>query len=195
MILGITGGIGSGKTTVCGVFNVLGIPVFQTDMEARILMDTDVEVRLKLNSLAGKDLYTSGTLDRKALSDLIFSDKQLLAKVNAIVHPLVFEKFREWVPTQTSPYVILESAILFESKGHLIVDKIAAVITPEEERLERVALRSKLTKSQIIERMENQIKDDERIQLSDFIIPNSDQDMIIPVILRIHDDLLKIING
>jgi dephospho-CoA kinase len=191
MILGVTGGIGSGKTTVCKVFNVLGIPVFLTDIEAKILMDTDLILKEKLNSVAGKDLYLKGTLDRAILADIIFSDKKVLEKVNSLVHPMVFENFRKWVSLQESPYVIMESAILFESGGSKLVDKIASVIAPVEERIERVSKRNNLAKPQILERIANQMTDEDRIRLSDFIISNSEQEMIIPAIINVHNNILE----
>jgi dephospho-CoA kinase len=194
MTLGITGGIGSGKTTVCNVFTVLGIPVFLTDIEARLLMDTDPEIKEKLNSLLGKNMYLSGNLDRKALADIVFTNKCILEKVNNLVHPKVFSSFNKWKTLQDSSYVIMESAILFESGASELVDKIASVIAPIEERIERVSQRNRLTVSQIKERIDNQITDETRIVLSDYIIHNSDRDMIIPSIIKIHEDILRSLN-
>jgi dephospho-CoA kinase len=190
MILGVTGGIGSGKTTVCNVFTVLGIPVFLTDVEARILMDTDPEIIEKLNLLVGKDLYLSGNLDRKTLSDIVFNNKCILEKVNKLVHPKVFSYFDKWKTLQDSSYVIMESAILFESGAAELVDKIASVIAPVEERIERVSRRNNLTVKQIQERIDNQLTDETRIVLSDYIIHNSDKDMVIPAIIKIHNDII-----
>jgi dephospho-CoA kinase len=192
--LGITGGIGSGKTSVCRVFEVLNIPVFSADKVAREITDVDEEIKLELNSIVGRDLYITGNLDRTALSSLIFNDMSLLEKVNKLVHPAVFRSFDKWVSAQTSPYVIMEAAILFESGASKLVNKIATIVAPVEERIERIILRSKLSREQITERMRNQIDDETRSQHSDYIISNSENDMIIPVILAIHDDILKTIN-
>jgi dephospho-CoA kinase len=194
MIIGVTGGIGSGKTTVCKVFNVLGIPVFFTDIEARNLMDSDLGIRGKLNSIIGKDLYQTGILDREALANIIFTNKSLLEKVNQLIHPLVFECFNKWLNIQDSQYSIMESAILFESGASRLVNKIVSVIAPLEERIERVSLRNNLTRKQIIERIDNQITDETRIRLSDYIIYNSDKDMIIQSVIDIHNDILESIN-
>jgi dephospho-CoA kinase len=194
MKLGVTGGIGSGKTSVCRVFNILGIPVFSADPEAREIMDNDKGIIRRINSIAGKDLYINGSLDRKELAALIFNDNTLLEKVNSLVHPIVFEHFKRWEMDQTAPYVIMEAAILFESGASKLVDRIATVVAPIEERVERVIHRNSLSREQILERMRNQMDDDTRIKLSDYVIHNSENDMIIPAILKIHEDILTYIN-
>lgn len=191
--LGITGGIGSGKTSVCRVFNVLGIPCFSADPAAREIMDSDADVMLKVNSIAGKDLYQNGSLDRMELAKLIFNNSSLLSKINSLVHPIVFRRFCEWQLEQDSPYVIMEAAILFESGAARLVDKVATVVAPVEERIQRVMSRNNLNQEQIIERMKNQMDDEQRMKLSDYVIYNSENDMIIPAILKIHDDLLNLI--
>lgn len=189
--LGVTGGIGSGKTSVCKVFRVLGIPVFSADRVARDIMDNDIDIIYQINTIAGRDLYSNGSLDRKKLASLIFNDGVLLEKVNSLVHPVVFDHFARWEMDQTAPYSIMEAAILFESGGSKLVDKIATIVTPEEERLSRVTQRSKLSRHQVLLRMKNQLADEIRIKLSDYVIYNSENDMIIPSILNIHEDILK----
>jgi dephospho-CoA kinase len=193
--LGVTGGIGSGKTSVCKVFTVLGIPVFSTDRIAREIMDGDENIIRQINSIAGRDMYSNGALDRMALASLIFNNSSLLEKVNSLVHPLVFKRFSEWEKNQTSPYVIMEAAILIESGASKLVDKIATIVAPEEERLSRVTQRSKLSRHQVLERMMNQMNDEARIKLSDYVIYNSENDMIIPAIIAIHDDILNKLNN
>lgn len=192
--LGITGGIGSGKTTVCKVFSVLGIPVFSADEEAKRILDNEREIQKKISEAAGKDLYISGSLDRKELARLIFNDRDLLEKVNGIIHPAVFEYFGDWVQMQDSPYVIMEAAILFESGAARMMDKIVTVITPVEERIERLLRGNKFTREQITERIRNQIDDGERISQSDFLIFNSENDMIIPAVLGVHNEMLRLYN-
>jgi dephospho-CoA kinase len=194
MKLGVTGGIGSGKTSVCRVFNVLGIPVFSADPEAREIMENDKSIIRRINSIAGKNLYINGSLDRMQLATLIFNDSTLLEKVNSLVHPVVFEHFIKWEKEQTAPYVIMEAAILFESGASKLVDRIASVVAPAEERIIRVINRNTLTREQVLERMRNQIDDEARMKLSDYVIHNSEKDMIIPSILKIHDDILTFIN-
>jgi dephospho-CoA kinase len=190
MKLGVTGGIGSGKTSVCKVFGVLGVPVFSADRVAKDIIDGDEDVKEAINLIAGKDLYINGTLDRMALATLIFNNRKLLEKVNSLVHPVVFEYFAKWERDQAASYIIMEAAILFESGASKLVDKIATIIAPVEERLKRVMLRSKLSRDQVFERMKNQMDDESRIRLSDYIISNSENDMIIPAVLKIHKDIL-----
>jgi dephospho-CoA kinase len=189
--LGVTGGIGSGKTSVCKVFTVLGIPVFSADRIAKEIMDNDESIKGRINSIAGTDLYSNGGLDRSALASLIFNNNELLESVNSLIHPLVFENFARWEKFQTSPYVIMEAAILFESGASRLVDKIATIVAPVEERVNRVTLRNTLSREQVLERMKNQLDDETRIRLSDYVIYNSENDMIIPAILGIHEDILK----
>lgn len=193
--LGITGGIGSGKTSVCKVFNVLGIPCFSADPAARDIMDSDPYVIRKINSIAGKDLYGNGNLNRVELAKLIFNNRSLLTEVNSLVHPLVFEKFLDWQVEQEAPYVIMEAAILFESGAARLVDRIATVIAPVEERINRVISRNNMSREQVMERIRNQMDDDQRMKQSDYVISNSENDMIIPVILKIHEDLLNLIRS
>jgi dephospho-CoA kinase len=188
--LGITGGIGSGKTSVCRVFDVLGVPVFSADREASEIMEKDGEIINKLNSIAGKNLYVNGSLDRMDLANIIFNDNSLLQQVNLLVHPVVFNHFMNWVLEQSAPYVIMEAAILFESGASDFVDKVATVVAPVEQRMERVIQRNKLSREQVLERMKNQMDDEARIKLSDYIIYNSENDMIIPAIMKINDDIL-----
>ena len=191
--LGVTGGIGSGKTSVCRVFDALGVPVFSADREAREIMENDIAIISGINSIAGKDLYTNWSLNRMELAAIIFNDNVLLKKVNSLVHPVVFDHFGIWVLEQTAPYVIMEAAILFESGASKIVDKVATVVAPVEQKVERIIRRNELSREQVLERIRNQMDDEARIKLSDYVIHNSENDMIIPAILNIHNDILTII--
>jgi dephospho-CoA kinase len=192
--LGVTGGIGSGKTSVCRVFNLLGVPVFSADEAARDIMDNDRTVIDKVNHIAGKDLYLSGKLDRSALAGLVFTDPQLLHKINQVVHPQVRERFNEWEKLQAADYVIFEAAILFESGTFQVLDRILTVVAPVEERIERVIKRNNLSREQILARIKNQSDDDYKVSRSHYVIDNSENKMIIPEILKIHNDILNIIN-
>jgi dephospho-CoA kinase len=194
MKLGVTGGIGSGKTSVCRVFTALEVPVFSADPEAKRIMENDKGIMQRINSIVGKNLYISGNLDRGSLASLIFNDHSLLEKVNSLVHPIVLDNFKKWEQEQTAPYVIMEAAILFESGASKLVDKIAVVVAPIGERVNRVIHRNNLSREQVMERMRNQIDDKTRIKLSDYIIYNSENDMIIPAILKIHEEILSNIN-
>ena len=193
MKIGVTGGIGSGKTSVCRVFNVLGIPVFSSDAVAREIMDSDHTIIDKVKSIVGKDVYSSGVLDRVELAGLIFNNANLLHEINKIVHPVVFDHFNQWVKTVSAPYSIMEAAILIESGASKLVDRIITVVAPVEERIERVVSRNKLTREQVLDRIKNQVGDEEKIRLSDYVIYNSEHEMIIPCILNIHEEILSLI--
>jgi dephospho-CoA kinase len=190
MKLGITGGIGSGKTSVCKVFNVLGIPVFSADAEAKEIMDSDSGIIEDVKRITGIDLYTSGNLDRVELARLIFNNEALLKEINAAVHPIVSEHFRMWERSLSAPYVIMEAAILFESGASGLVDRIVTVVAPVEERIKRVVRRNNLSREEVISRINSQMKDEDKIRLSDFVIYNSEHDMIIPSILEIHEEIM-----
>jgi dephospho-CoA kinase len=192
MKIGVTGGIGSGKTSVCRVFNVLGIPVFSADADAREIMDSDKKIIEEVKTIAGKDIYSSGCLDRIELARLIFNNENLLRKINGVVHPVVFEHFKLWAKSANAPYVILEAAILFESGASDLVDKIVIVVAPVEERIKRVIHSKQLTKEEVLKRIENQMEDKEKIKLSDYVINNSEHEMIIPSILNIHEEILSL---
>jgi dephospho-CoA kinase len=192
--IGVTGGIGSGKTTVCRIFNTLGIPVFAADLEARRIMDSDPDIIGKVIEATGKGIYSSGELNRSELASLIFNNSELLEKINSIVHPAVRNCFEEWATNQSAPYVILEAAILLESKWLDSLDRVITVTAPMEERIRRVVLRNNLTREQVMERIRNQSDDEYKISRSDYVIDNSDNKMIIPEILGIHSDILEQIN-
>jgi dephospho-CoA kinase len=191
MKLGVTGGIGSGKTTVCKVFGVLGIPVFYADAEASNVMSSNPVIKAGINRIAGEDIYPEGELDRKKLASLIFSNPDALKKVNSLVHPAVFENFLRWTGEKDAPYVIMEAAILFESGAAELVDRIATVTAPVEERVARVTMRNTLSREQVMDRINSQMNDKDRIKRSDYVIRNADNEMIIPVILKIHEDLIE----
>ena len=184
--IGITGGIGSGKSTVCRVFSVMGIPVFEADKVARKLMDTDEEIHEKLVRLFGAAVYLPDqTVNRKYLAGIVFKDPSLLTKLNEIVHPVVRKTFFDWCEKQESPYIIHEAAILFESGFYKMMDKTITVVTSEDERIRRVMKRDEITMELVKERIKNQWSDEERIKLADFVIGNNDDQLIIPQIIEI----------
>ena len=184
--IGITGGIGSGKSTVCRVFSVLGIPVFEADRIAKDLMNTDQEIHEKLVDLFGASVYLPDqTVDRKHLAGIVFNNAYLLGQVNAIVHPVVRKTFFDWCEKQQSPYIIHEAAILFESGFYKMMDKTIVVVTNENERIKRVMKRNGLTLELVKERIKNQWSDEERIKLADFVIGNNDNELIIPQIIEV----------
>ena len=171
-IIGLTGGIGSGKTTVAIMFAELGIPVYNSDVEAKILTNTSEAIRKELILLLGDETYKNGKLDRKFLADKIFNDRVLLQKVNAIIHPKVAEHFKNWVANQSAPYVIKEAAILFESGSNVQCDLVILVTASKKERIRRVMDRDQVSKTEVESRMNNQWNDSEKIKLSNFVIQN-----------------------
>jgi len=188
--VGITGGIGSGKSTVCKVFKTMGIPVFEADLVAKQLMNNDPELRKQLIHLFGSSVYQSDqTIDRKYLAGIVFSNPSLLAKLNEVVHPAVRKTFDDWFLNQNSPYVIHEAAILFESGFYKIMDKTITVVTDELERIDRVIKRDHITVEMVRQRMKNQWNDEQRIKLADFVIGNNDNQLIIPQIIEIDKKL------
>lgn len=189
--LGLTGGIGSGKSTVCKIFSVLGIPFFSADESARIIMDNDLQLRESLNNLVGKDIYPEGMLNRKELAEIIFNDVTMLEQVNSIVHPKVFKAFIDWSNKQESDYVIMEAAILFESGGEKWVDRIVAVIAPLEERLMRVVSRNEMTREEVMARIRNQMPESELMRRADYLIDNSEVTLVMPQVLTIHNEILS----
>ncbi|MDX9928302.1 MAG: dephospho-CoA kinase [Bacteroidales bacterium] len=190
MRVGVTGGIGSGKSSVCRMFSTLGIPVFDADLEARKIIDGDQDVLKELSEIAGLDLLASGVLDRRLLASLIFNDPVKLEKVNTLIHPLVFDAFESWCLHCRAPYVILDAAILFESGADRLVDRTITVIAPRNERIERVVARSGLSPAEVEARVRNQYTQEQLMSRSDFIIDNSERKMIIPAVLDIHTRLL-----
>lgn len=184
--IGITGGIGSGKSTVCKVFKVMGIPVFEADSIARQLMNNDAVIRELLINLFGTSVYLPDqTIDRKFLSGIVFNNASLLEQLNEIVHPAVHKSFEDWYQKQQSPYVIHEAAILFESGFYKMMDKTITVVTDETERIQRVMKRNRTTEEQVRQRIRNQWSDEQRIKLADFVINNNDSELIIPQIVEI----------
>ncbi|MDO9615979.1 MAG: dephospho-CoA kinase [Bacteroidota bacterium] len=184
--VGITGGIGSGKSTACKVFSFLGIPVFEADIVAKQLMNTDPEIRSRLISLFGTSVYLPDhTIDRKYLAGIVFNNASLLAQLSKIVHPEVHKSFDNWCLNQQSPYILHESAILFETGFYKLMDKSIAVVANENQRIERVMKRDKITHELVKQRIKNQLNDEEKIKLADFVIGNNDHELIIPQIVEI----------
>lgn len=190
--VGIAGGIGSGKTTVCNVIEALGYPVYYADAEAKKITETDSYVISAISNLFGADIYISGRLDRKRLASLVFNSKVLLSKLNAIVHPAVAEHFEMWVSKTNSPIVFKEAAILFESGLYKMLDRNILVIAPEDVRLKRVVDRDNAGVDDVKTRMLNQSPQNELIKLADYIINNDGIELIMPQLLSIIDNLKKL---
>lgn len=193
-LVGLTGGIGSGKTTVANFFKELGIPVYIADTEAKALMNRSKVIKRKLIALFGENAYQEGKLNREYLSQQIFNDKDLLQKMNAIVHPKVASHFKRWVKKQDAPYVISEAAILFENGSYKKYDYIITVTAPEHVRLKRVMSRDNSSEKKVKSVMDNQWKDAEKIKLSDFVIQNISLEEAKAQVQQIHKKLLQLVH-
>jgi dephospho-CoA kinase len=188
--IGITGGIGSGKSTVCKVFRLLGIPIFEADVVAKELINSNSEIKTKLIHLFGEEIYIPNEgVDRKKLANIIFNDNIQLAKVNELVHPVVRNEFENWVKKQNTPYIIHEAAILFESGFYKMMDFTILVSAPESQRVERVIKRDGTSEKQVKERMEKQWSDAKKKQLASVEIKNADNDLIIPQVVKIDTQI------
>ncbi|NMB37840.1 MAG: dephospho-CoA kinase [Bacteroidales bacterium] len=181
-----TGGIGSGKSYIIKVFNALGIPSYDADSRTKSLYDTDSKLLESINAIAGGDVVKEGKLQRAAFAAKIFSDPEMLAKVESVVHPAVMEDFRKWKEMQQSDIVLMESAILLEKPSLLSnIDYVLVIHAPEECRIERVMARDNISREQVLQRMANQWSDSRRLEMADFSIETNDRDSIIAKVIEI----------
>ena len=186
--IGITGNIGSGKTTVSKIFEILGVPVFYADEAAKKVM---VEDPILINALkavfGGESYFNDGSLNRKYIADIVFNNETELAKLNAIVHPAVFRAFDNWLAgIKNAPYVMKEAALLFESSSYKMCDKTIMVTAPLELRINRVMQRDNLTRAEVESRNARQFSEEKKIQLADFVIRNDDTELVIPQVIELH---------
>lgn len=193
-IVGLTGGIGSGKTTVAQMFKSFGVPVYNADEEAKILMQNSDAIKHELIDLLGESCYTDGQLNRSYIASQVFANQRLLEKINAIVHPKVAAHFEEWYSNQNALYVIKEVAILFETKSQHLFDFIITVTAPIETRIQRVMDRDQKTKKEVMSVINNQLPDLEKINQSNFVIYNNIFSEIENKSLFIHNDIIKRLN-
>ena len=190
-IIGLTGGIGSGKTTVGNMFRDLGVPVYDSDKEAKLLMQNSKEIHAGLEALFGKEAFIGGILNREFIADKVFTDKSLLQQLNSLVHPVVRHHFLSWQKEQTFPYVVQEAAIIFENGSYSNYDKIILVTAPKEIRIKRVMLRDENTRKNILDRMKNQWTDRQKRKLSNFVIINVNLEETKIKVRQIHSEILK----
>ena len=187
--IGITGGIGSGKTTVAKVFEVLGIPVYYADDEAKRLMNTDEKLKEKIQLHFGNDVYKDGRLDRKYLSEIVFKNPEKLQLLNALVHPATLKDAEKWMQSQSTAYSLKEAALIFESGAHEYLDYVIGVTAPAPLRLQRTMQRDGIAREDVISRMDKQIDETIKMKLCDFVIKNDEQEMLLPQILKLHEKL------
>ena len=190
-IIGLTGGIGAGKTTVAKVFKALGIPVFNADEVAKELMHTNPVIKTQLLATFGEQVYlATGELNKTYLAGIVFKDAYQLELLNAIVHPVSIQAAKDWAATQSAPYVIKEAALLFEAGATDGLTAIIGVAAPLNLRIQRVMQRDACSKIEVEQRMRHQISDTIKLKLCDWVIDNNDQDLIIPQVLKIHEAIL-----
>ena len=189
--IGITGGIGSGKTYVASVFQSLGIPIFNTDIQAKKIMTSSEKLIKLVKEEFGNDIYKDSDLNKEKLASIVFSNSDKLQKLNSLVHPIVKEEFNNWCKKQISPYVIKEAAILFESNSHIGLDAVICVSAPLDLRMKRLLNRDDYSEKEIKKRIENQISQEEKEKLSDYIIVNDEKELLLPKIIKIHKELLS----
>ena len=190
-IIGLTGGIGSGKTTVAKMFSELGVTIYIADIEAKKLTNSSKAIRRKLIKLLGEESYSEEGLNRAFVAEKIFNDKGLLNSVNEIIHPKVAAHFKKWVLKQNFPYVIKEAAILFENGSYKECDTVILVTAPKPIRIKRILERDKTTEADIQQRMDNQWNDEDKIQLADIVVNNIDLETTKKRIAEIHKALLS----
>ncbi|MCB9169293.1 MAG: dephospho-CoA kinase [Flavobacteriales bacterium] len=190
--VGITGGIGSGKSLVCRMLGILGVPVFDADAEGRAVLGTDPEVLRQVIAAFGADMVTTDGVDRRKLAEQVFADPAALDRLNGIVHPIVRARSKAWSDEQNAPYVVTESAILIESGGAARFDHLVVVIAPEEVRLRRVMERDGIDADHVRQRMAAQCSDQERRGGADSVIVNDGERMLLPQVLALHQRLLEL---
>ncbi len=187
--IGITGGIGAGKSTVAGIFKVLGVPVFDADATAKNILNTDSVLREQIAATFGSETYKNGLLDRKYLATLVFNNPNQLAKLNALVHPATIEAANIWAKhweEQGCPYILKEAALLFEAGTNVGLDFIIGVTAPVEMRIARVMERDHVTREEVLKRMQHQLDDTEKMKRCNFVIDNNEASLVIPEVLALH---------
>jgi len=194
--IGITGNIGSGKTTVSKIFEILGIPVFYADDEAKKVMVKDAILIDAIKKTFGDESYfNDDTLNRKYIAGVVFNNNAELAKLNAIVHPATFRAFDNWLPKHANaPYILKEAALLFESDSYKLCDKTVLVTAPLNIRVKRVMLRDGLSEEEILKREDKQFTEEKKSALSDFVIKNDNMELVIPQVLKLHQLFMSMTN-
>lgn len=189
--IGLTGGIGSGKSTVARIFSVFGIPVYNADDAAKRLMNEDPEVKKNVMHHFGKESYTAeGSLNRAYIASRVFSNKENLALLNSITHPATIADSEKWMSRQTTPYAVKEAALLFESGSAGNLDYIIGVYAPVSLRIHRTMQRDGISRDDVLQRMSRQIDENMKMKLCDFVVVNDEQQLLIPQVESLHEKLL-----
>ena len=190
--VGLTGGIGSGKTTIAKIFELLNVPVYYADAASKRLYQTDKELMAAMRQNFGEDIYTGDQLNRSKLAAIVFNAPEKLELLNQLVHPPTIRDAEEWMAKQAAPYLIKEAALLFESGSAAGLDYIIGVQAPSQYRIKRVMERDGLSREEILNRANRQIDEEIKMRLCDFVIVNNDQELVIPQVLKLHEQLLEL---
>jgi dephospho-CoA kinase len=193
--IGITGGIGSGKSTVAKIFETLGIPVYYADDASKRLMNENEPLKKTIQQQFGTETYTGGTLNRKHLSSLVFNNPEKLALLNSIVHPATIKDAEDWMLRQTTPYAIKEAALIFESGSQQNLDQVIGVYAPAAVRINRVMQRDHVTREEVLSRINKQIDETIKMRLCDYVITNDEQQLLIPQVIKLNEIFLSMIEG
>ena len=185
--IGLTGGIGSGKSTVARIFEVLGIPVYYADAVSKRLMTENEELKKQIINAFGEGAYADGILNRKYLAAEVFDKSQKLVLLNSLVHPVTLQDAAVWMKKQQAPYAIKEAALIFESGSQKQLDYVIGVKAPAELRIKRTMERDRITKEQVNARMARQMDEEEKMRLCHYVIINDEQQLLIPQVLKLHE--------
>jgi dephospho-CoA kinase len=189
--IGLTGGIGSGKSTIAKVFEVLGIPVYYADEEAKRVMNEDEALQEQIIEHFGKEAYKDSRLDRRYISGIVFNNREMLELLNSLVHPVTLRDSERWMQQQTTPYAIKEAALIFESSAQQYLDYVIGVSAPAPLRMHRAMQRDSVTREEVQARINRQIQESIKMRLCDFIIYNDEQQLVMPQVLTLHEKLLS----
>jgi dephospho-CoA kinase len=193
--IGLTGGIGSGKTTVAKIFELLGVPVYYADDAAKRIMIEDEELRSAIRKQFGEDSYKNNELNREHLATKVFNDPFQLEVLNSLVHPATIREAARWMNEQHVPYTIKEAALIFESGSGEHLDYIVGVSAPVQLRIDRTMERNKISREEVVKRMNHQIDEKMKMKLCDFVIHNDEQQLLIPQVIELHQKLLDLATG
>ena len=189
--IGLTGGIGSGKSTVAKIFETLGVPVYNADEEAKKMMNSDEELKASLINNFGAETYKDGLLDRKYLAAIVFNDDHKLELLNSLIHPATIRDASEWIKKQNSPYVIKEAALIFEAGAADMLDLVIGVSAHRELRIKRVMNRDGVSREEVLKRMSSQLDDEVKMKRCDFVITNDEKSLLIPQVLSLHSQFIS----
>ena len=192
--IGLTGGIGSGKSTVAKIFETLGIPVYYADTEAKRLMNSSETLKKVIRQNFGEATYENDQLNRKYLAGIVFNNPEKLELLNALIHPVTINDAEQWMQQQSAPYSIKEAALLFESGAAENLDFIVGVYAPQALRIKRVMKRDGLTADEIMKRINRQVNEEMKMKLCDFVITNDEQELLIPQVLKLHQHFSSLSN-